>query len=188
MMLGSMSSAHADVPSATGHVKLRSTPSGAHITIDGQPIGVTPLDWDLAPGKHAISMRRDNQEAQQRAIVVRAGATELVEMSIAAPQTSDAREERNDSFLERTFPLTAMAVGTTAVITGAVMIAIDQNDAPHASLSVHNSAPAGAAISIGGVALAGVGAYLWFRRPAARSLPVAAVSSGGAYVGWLGKF
>src|SRR4051812_16614476 len=37
---------------AVGHVKLKSVPPGARITIDGQPIGVTPLDWDLPPGKH----------------------------------------------------------------------------------------------------------------------------------------
>lgn len=53
---------------------------------------------------------------------------------------------------------------------------------------VVTTAPAGAAISIGGAVLAGVGAYLWFRRPAATSSPVAAVTDDGAYVGWLGRF
>ena len=37
-----------------GHVGIRSTPPGARISIDGQAIGVTPLDWDLAAGKHTI--------------------------------------------------------------------------------------------------------------------------------------
>lgn len=177
-----------ETPSATGHVKLRSSPSGAKITIDGQSVGVTPLDWDLAPGSHAVGMRRNNEEPRKRAIVVRAEATELVEMSLGELPPSPAREEHDDSFVDRTLPLAAMATGAAAVIAGAVMIAIDQNTDPRAPTSVHNSAPAGAAISIGGAVLAGVGAYLWFRRPAPTSSPMAAVSGDGAYVGWLGRF
>lgn len=175
-------------PTATGHVKLRSSPSGAQITIDGKPVGVTPLDWDLSPGNHMISMRQGREQPRKRAIVVRAEATELVEMPLGEVAASGTREEHDNSLLNHCLPLTLMGGGAAAVIAGAVMIAIDQNNGPRAPTSVHNSAPAGAAISIGGAVLAGVGAYLWFRRPTATSSPMAAVSGDGAYVGWLGRF
>src|SRR5205814_5913639 len=135
--------------------------------IDGLPVGVTPLDWNVAPGSHMITMRQGNEQPRKRAIVVRGEATELVEMSLAESPRGQAVEEHDTSVPNRTLPLAMMGSGAAAVIAGVVMLAIDQNVGPHAPPSVHNSAPAGAAISLGGAVLAGVGAYLLFRRPAA---------------------
>jgi hypothetical protein len=60
---------------------------------------------------------------------------------------------------------------------------------PSAPPTIHNTAPAGTALAITGVAIAGFGAYwLLFRSPGATSTPVAAVTSDSAYIGWLGRF
>ena len=44
---------------ATGLMKVRSTPSGATVLVDGETKGVTPLDLVLAPGKHVIHIQLD---------------------------------------------------------------------------------------------------------------------------------
>jgi PEGA domain len=172
---------------ALGHVNFRSSPPGARITIDGTSVGVTPLDWELPVGKHAIRMTLDKHEPQQRPVTVRADATEVVKMSLDA-STDHVRSKNRDSVLLRVVPVTAMGAGAAAIILGGVLIAIDQNDDRRAPPIVRNSAPTGAVISVVGAAVAGAGAYLWFRRPEAKSSPVAAVARDAAYIGWLGRF
>ncbi len=118
---------------------------------------------------------------------MRAGATMVVEMSPpATPHRS--WQERDDSVLARALAPATMATGAAAIITGSILIAIDQDDRPNAPPVIRNSAPAGFAVSIAGVALAGVGAYLWFRRPAANASPTMAVTGNAAYVGWARRF
>lgn len=111
----------------------------------------------------------------------------VVEMSPpATPHRS--WQERDDSVLARALAPATMATGAAAIITGSILIAIDQDDRPNAPPVIRNSAPAGFAVSIAGVALAGVGAYLWFRRPAANASPTMAVTGNAAYVGWARRF
>ena len=43
----------------TGLMKVRSTPAGATVLVDGETKGVTPLDLVLAPGKHVVHIQLD---------------------------------------------------------------------------------------------------------------------------------
>lgn len=167
-----------------GRVKLRSSPSGARISLDGEAIGVTPLDWDVAPGTHTIAMADGGREPRTRTIVARADATEVVDMSFADAATVP----RDDGSWGRTLPLVAMAAGSAAVVTGATLIAIDEDRSPSRPLYIRNTQPAGIGIAIAGGVVAAVGAFLWVRGPEARSSPVAAVTPQSAFVGWLGRF
>jgi hypothetical protein len=166
-------------------VKLRSSPSGARIVLDGDAIGVTPLDWDVAPGKHTISMQDGRGEPRTRTIVARADATEVIDMTLA--EVAVGPSERGGAW-RRALPLVAMGAGAAAVVTGAALIAIHQERSPDAPLYVRNTAPAGVGIAIAGGVVAAVGAVLWVRAPEARSAPVAAVTAQSALVGWVGRF
>jgi len=169
-----------------GHVKLKSTPSGAKITIDGQRIGVTPLDWDLPPGKHTIQMDMPGRKSGVRDHVVVSNKTDLIVMTLPQDSTDEGGGKR-----PQWIPLAIGGAGLVMVGTGIVFLAIDQDPGPHKPPTIRNSGPAGAALVIsGGVVAAGATAayFLCFRSPRATSTPVAAVTSDGAYIGWTGRF
>jgi hypothetical protein len=102
---------------------------------------------------------------------------------IAAEEPSEEK-----SSLPRWAPLGIMAAGGIAVVAGGVMIAIDEDPNPNGAQApeYRNTATGGAVLLVSGALAAGVGYYLWRRQE--RSMPVAAVTGDGGYVGWLGRF
>jgi len=167
---------------AVGHVKFKSNPPGARISIDGLAIGVTPLDWDLVPGKHTIRMDKPGLAPDTREVVVVSDQTGVLD--VALPPITDDTGKRS-----RVLPIAALAAGGALLVTGGVLIAIDQDPGPHEPARIYDTAGQGVALAIGGAVVSGVGAYLlWFRSPKATSTPVAAVTHDTAYIGWLGRF
>jgi hypothetical protein len=166
---------------AIGHVKLTSNPPGARISIDGMAIGVTPLDWDLPVGKHTIQMDLEKRGLAPvtRDIVVASERTDVVALELAP------REQSGPS---RVLPIAVMSAGGALLITGGVLIAIDQDPLPKEPARIYDTAAQGVALAIGGAVVVGVGAYLWFRSSKASSAPVASVTGNTAYIGWLGRF
>jgi hypothetical protein len=82
-----------------------------------------------------------------------------------------------------------IGVGVATAITGAVLLAIDQDPNPTGlqQPTIRDTGTAGAICIGAGVAAIGVGAYLWFHQ-GAHSAPVASVSHDGAVIGWAGRF
>jgi len=163
-----------------GHLALKSAPPGATITIDGTAIGITPLDWDIPPGKHTIQMDMPGRRSGTRDHVVVSNKTDLVVMTLPpvdlAPPTP-----------LRPIPLALMIGGGAAVATGAALIAFSPGPDPRQRYYTRTWPP-GIAVAAGGAVLAGVGAYLWFRSPRTDSAPIASFTGDSAYVGWLGRF
>jgi hypothetical protein len=170
-----------------GHIKLSSNPSGARISIDGQAIGVTPLDWDLPAGKHTILMDKADLKPVTRDILVVSNKSDAVGMVLLPPgQVADDHPDEQPS---RIIPISLLSAGGALVITGIVLIAIDQSPSPDLPARIRDTRPAGIGVAIGGVVVGAVGTYLmWFRSPKATSTPVAAFTSDSAYIGWLGRF
>ncbi|HEX8111279.1 MAG TPA: PEGA domain-containing protein [Kofleriaceae bacterium] len=163
-----------------GHLGLKSAPPGARITIDGAAIGITPLDWDLPPGKHTIQMDKPGRRSGVRDHVVVSNKTDLVVMTLPPDDRADQPS--------RVVPLALMIGGGAAVVAGAGLIAFSPGPDPHQRY-YYRTWPPGIAVTAGGAVLAGVGAYLrWFRSPAATSAPVASFTGDAAYVGWAGWF
>jgi hypothetical protein len=161
-----------------GHLKLTSSPLGARVLVDGKPAGVTPLDYELAPGDHQITISHPSREPEARQVTIRGGETTMLDVPMAAPAEPPP---------SRVFPAVLMGTGAALVVTGAVMLAIDEDPSPNGPPQIRNTGPAGLALGVtGGIAL-GFGAYLWFRH-SDRATPVAAISHDGAYVGWLQRF
>lgn len=167
-----------------GHAKLKSNPPGARITIDGQPIGVTPLDWDLPPGKHTIQMDTPGHQSQSQDIHVESNKSRLVVMTLP-PEGGD--HDRGTT-LPRWVPLAATITGGAALVAGGALIAVDQDPEPDRHF-YYDTVPLGVGLAIGGAVVGGLGAYwLLFRSPGTTSSPVASFTSDTAYIGWLGRF
>jgi len=165
-----------------GHVTLKSAPPGARITIDGTAIGVTPLDWDLPPGKHTVQMDKPGRKSAVRGHVVVSNKTDLVVMTLSPEDERSEPPSRSVAL-----PLALVIGGGAAAVAGAGLIVLSPKPDPNQRYYTRTWPP-GIAVAAGGAVVAGVGAYLLFRSPQTASTPVASLSSDGAYVGWLGRF
>jgi hypothetical protein len=170
------------VGSSDGQVKLKSSPPGARIVIDGQAIGVTPLDWDLPRGNHTIAMDKPGFAAASRDIVVVTEQSQIVALELQPVEHGES-----GTWL-RPASLALMIGGASAIVAGGVLFKIDEDPSPSEGEFIRDTAPLGVALGAGGVVVGAVGAYLfWFRSPRT-SAPVAAITSDSAYVGWHGRF
>jgi hypothetical protein len=163
-----------------GHLRLRSTPAGAHVAIDGQNVGVTPLAYELSPGDHTVAVTRAGNRVDTRTVAIHGGDTTNIDVALTPI---------DDDRGSRTLPLALAIGGGAALVTGGVLIAIDKSSDTSASAgkTVTRTLVPGIGCAIAGAAAIGAGAYLWFHR-SAKSAPVAAVSQNGGYVGWIHTF
>jgi hypothetical protein len=171
-----------------GHVVLKSAPPGAKITIDGTPIGITPLDWDLPPGKHTIQMEAPGRATAIRDHVVVSNKSDLIVIPLAATADDD-RPGGSSQIL----PLGLTIGGGAALATGlALIVFTPKADAQHRYY--YSTWQPGIAVAAAGAIAGGIGAYLlWFRSPETppappASTPVAAFTGDSGYVGWQGRF
>lgn len=183
-----------------GHVKFRSVPPGARITIDGQPIGVAPLDWDLPSGKHTILMDKPGLKPESRELLIVSDRTDLFAMKLVPLAMNvyadhdhgnhdHGDHDHGDHPLSRTIPVGMLAAGGALLATGIVMIAIDQDPSRQLGQYYRDTAPAGYRLAIGGAAVSSIGAgWLLLRSSKTHSAPVAAVTRDTAFIGWLGRF
>lgn len=122
-------------PPATGRLLVRSTPSGATVTVDGVEKGATPLALsDVEFGTHDVSVAR------------RGYVTETRKVQIAAARPSRSLDVR---LAAASAPLTAKSAGRGAVPRPSTPATLGRPAASTGSLVVE-SRPAGAAISING--------------------------------------
>ena len=67
-------------------VTISSTPSGAKLSIDGQPAGTTPYNGSLTFGNHALRIEQDGKQAEKRVTISQTGGE--INFSLAfGPQT-----------------------------------------------------------------------------------------------------
>ncbi|MGH9146236.1 MAG: PEGA domain-containing protein, partial [Vicinamibacterales bacterium] len=68
-----------------GQLQVRTEPSGARISIDGQSRGVSPMTiGDLEPGEHEVVLESDLGSVRQR-VVIEAGTTASLVVPLSAP-------------------------------------------------------------------------------------------------------
>ena len=66
--------------SATGSLRVGSTPPGAKVLVDGKPRGVTPLNLtDLSPGRHEVMLQSDAGSVKRTVTVSTTAATVIDE-------------------------------------------------------------------------------------------------------------
>jgi hypothetical protein len=163
-----------------GRLRLTTTPAGARVTIDGRMLGLSPLDQSLSPGDHTVLVELPERTAETRRVTIYRTETTTLDIALAAPGRP-----------ERTLAYAAIGAGAAVLITGVVLLAIDEDviaTGPQLP-EYRNTAPGGVALVAIGAAAAGVGGYLWWRSTRPRSgHPVAGIARGGGFVGWSARF
>lgn len=163
---------------ATGTLRLTTAPPGAKVVIDGNAIGVTPLEHALAAGDHEVTFVMDGHEYETRNALIHGGETTTLDVSL-----TETRAPRRS----RAVPAALTIVGLAGVGVGIALIAIDQDPSPQGPLEIRNTAPLGVTLTaVGGAALV-ASVWLWLHRSPDRA-PVASASNDGGFIGWSQTF
>jgi hypothetical protein len=95
---------------------IRSVPADAVAVLDGQTIGRTPLDVELAGGEHHLSLELGGHEHLNRTFIVVSGVDETLDLALV---------RESSVFPYRPVGWTALAVGAAAIAGGAVALALN---------------------------------------------------------------
>lgn len=100
---------------------LTSLPTGAVVTVDDVPVGLTPLELPLAEGQRVLRLRLDGHFSEERAVVAVAGVEERVAVTLRRiPAPVDRRGAGFGLVLG----------GLTAAMAGATLLAVDGQPRP----------------------------------------------------------
>ncbi len=158
-----------------GQLTLTSVPTGAHVTIDGAPAGVTPIDVALPPGAHQITVSADGHRDAARSVTIVQGETAPLALELPGLSAGGNRAK---------LPLVVIGVGGALVLGGAVLYATSETDTGE-NYQYRDTRALGLALVGGGLVAAGIGGYLWFTgKRTAETRPTVALLPGGAYLGW----
>jgi len=168
-----------------GRLKLRSTPEGVGVMLDGVKIGVTPIEHELAAGAHTIVLVSRGMLVGERKIEVGAGEVVELTMPVEYPDR-DARQPGPS----RKAPVLLWVGGGVALAGSGVAFYLGRQggpDHPEDKYIYTGATPIGYVLAGVGAASIGVGVW-WWMRGSRESAPVAAVGSSGGYLGWQGRF
>ena len=116
---GTLASRIESLASAHAVILFESTPPGATLILDGQDVGTTPMNREIAPGAHQAEAVLDGHVSQRRSFEAEPGVDETIRFELpVAPR---------DPKVLRRLGWASLGLGTAAVVSGAVLIAIDEN-------------------------------------------------------------
>lgn len=163
-----------------GRVQIRSSPSGAKVSVDGKEIGRTPISPRLLAGDHTIVLELGARLAETRSVTVEAGQVSAVSVEFPEPPLS----------LRQKLGIAALASGALLGATGGFLIAIDEDDIKVPTRTRYHTETmlGGVALVASGAAVLGVGIYLLATKPGERSAPTVSLAPGGGVLGWTGQF
>jgi hypothetical protein len=95
----------------TGHLSVRSTPSGLGVVIDTTRVGNTPLEHDLVVGEHEVELRRGMRPVANRVVTIGEDATESLDITVPDERPPPPPPSRVG-------PLVAIGAGAVALGTG----------------------------------------------------------------------
>jgi hypothetical protein len=159
-----------------------STPPGARITLDGQPIGATDATFNTFPGPHVVVVEKSGFRAERRSVIAEEGKTAAVAVVLAPAERSPDPVRRS-----RALPGALIGGGALAVIGGGVLLDLGTRGGPHDKYRYAGATPAGAALGIAGVAAIAGGVYVWWRMPGPAA-PGVALAGCGLVAGWATAF
>jgi hypothetical protein len=77
-------------PCASASLRIESVPE-AHVWIDGRPYESTPLDIELSPGKHDISLRAEGFRPHESAVSMAEGGRQTLEVKLVSDAGSTSQ-------------------------------------------------------------------------------------------------
>jgi hypothetical protein len=164
-----------------GRLALSSKPAGLTVILDNENIGITPLEREVPAGVHTILLMSRGRRVGERTLKIQPEVTAEILMSATMPADDTAQSP------SRVLPGMLLAVGGTAVVAGAILyLTSDVDDGT--KFEYYDNRPVGIGVAAGGVALAAIGTYLWFRTGNTDSTPVVAIDHRGGVVGWSREF
>jgi hypothetical protein len=128
----------------------RTRPAGAHVSIDGRPVGRTPFDTTLPAGQHHLSITLEGYSPLERTLTVVSGVDESMNLDLVRQPTR--------------FPF--KTAGWVAIVSGAALVAAggwlvvkngQEVPCPEERKDLEGDCPEIWSTSIGGAALAGLG-------------------------------
>ena len=111
-------------------------------------------------------------------------------LPVAAATPDPLTAPPTESATPRWVPIGLVAIGATLVVSGGIMLAIDEDANPVGVQQprIRDTATGGVVLGIAGALSLAGGVALWWRDHRSSPGPVAAVSGDGGYVGWAGRF
>jgi len=172
------------------NIALHTTPPGAIITLDGEAQGASDIVISTYPGSHTVRLELDGHHVETRTVEVLDGKTVDVNVTMR-PKSDGIPVPPPYSRPSRRVPILIGIAGVAAVITGGVLIAINDPLPPPRALVeqpkyYYPTRTPGIVTAIGGAAAIGLSVYLWRRQ--SRSAVTAARLSRGAAVTWMTTF
>lgn len=110
-----------------GTVTVSSSPAGAEVRVDGEPAGTTPVELRLAPGEHAIVLRRPGYASAERRVVVEARGTAAVALELAPLAPIAGPDDRGRRALLRPLGWASIGVGAAALGSGIALLVLDED-------------------------------------------------------------
>jgi hypothetical protein len=165
-------------------LSIRSTPEGADIELDGETIGTTNRDHPVKPGPHRLVLRKEGFSPATREVVA------VERQAVAVEVALEADRGLLDGPRNPLYGYIGAGVGAALLGAGAYFVIADEDAATTGNLAPYNdTAPLGFALAGAGLAIGGAG-LAWVLLPEAgeSSSPLVGVTSGGATVGWTGRF
>jgi hypothetical protein len=155
--------------------------------LDSKPISNTEAALATYPGKHTLVVQLEGHEPATREVVAVEGATTDTIVDLVAVRGAPVVD--HTSHPSRFLPGLAIGIGGAAIVSGTVLIVLDQDPNPMGPQQprFYDTAKLGAATLAAGVVLAATGVY-FLMRPHATSTATLAPLPGGAAIGWAGRF
>jgi tetratricopeptide (TPR) repeat protein len=151
---------HALAERGIQQLSVLSTPPGATVVLDGEPVGLTPWTGESWPGTHRVELRRSGYAPKETVIELDAhrSADLKVELVRAEAKTAHRSSDTSNDPLAarvRVVTWTALAAATTALGTAVVIEVADQREN-------RGIAPVSAFFAGLGTAAAGVGGVMLY--------------------------
>jgi hypothetical protein len=176
----------------TGRTRLtiHSRPPGARIMLDGKPIPTSDAPLATYPGKHALVVQLAGHEPATREVVAVEGANTEVSVDLVAVRGVAAPEVDRTSHPSRFLPGLAIGIGGAAIVSGTVLIILDQDPSPSGPQQAryYDTAKVGVVTLAAGVVVAAAGVYFLMHPHASSTATIAPLPGGGAAIGWAGRF
>ena len=173
-----------------GHtqIALHTTPRGAAITFDGETQGTSDTVLATFPGPHTIRVELDDHQVETRTVEALDGKT--VEVNVTMRPKDDPKPIRPPSPRpSRLVPILLGSASAAAVITGGVLIAVNDPHGPDDEQrypTYYATRTPGIITAVSGVTAIAVSIYLWRRQ--SRSAVTAVPLTHGAAVSWNASF
>ncbi len=175
-------------------LEVKSTPTGARVTLDGAPIGATDQTFNTYPGSHIVIIEKPGYFTQNVSVQAEEGKTATVAVILqdSAPKlesspTSLSTKAKTSPEPSRLVPLTLFGAGGVGLATAGVLVYLGQQDGPNDKTVHRRATTLGILSGVAGAAAIGAGLYLWWRGSTA-SAPTISTIPGGAIVGWTRTF